>query len=155
MRRGERAPVYAVPGYVMSALDKSWLDYRDRSVFSFDPSAVESVKVKNSNGEFTLKRGPSGIIVAASMVMLDAARHDQKLPFPKTHHGVPELHVELAAQNHEELVFRIVPVPDEGSLELHDLDVLSVQLADDLRVPVRREERELLLEVDTQRLHRS
>jgi len=67
VRRGERAPVYAVPGYVMSALDKSWLDYRDRSVFSFDPSAVESVKVKNSNGEFTLKRGPSGkwdVIVA-------------------------------------------------------------------------------------------
>src|SRR6266852_3113810 len=67
VRRGERAPVYAVPGYVMSALDKSWLDYRDRSVFNFDPSAVESVKVKNSNGDFTLKRGPSGkwdVIVA-------------------------------------------------------------------------------------------
>src|SRR6202171_2387079 len=67
VRRGERAPVYAVPGYVMSALDKSWLDYRDRSVFSFDPAAVESVKVKNSNGDFTLKRGPSGkweVIVA-------------------------------------------------------------------------------------------
>ena len=60
VRRGERAPVYAVPGYVMSALDKSWLDYRDRSVFRFDPAAVESVKVKNSNGDFTLKRGPSG-----------------------------------------------------------------------------------------------
>jgi uncharacterized protein DUF4340 len=60
VRRGERAPVYAVPGYVMSALDKSWLDYRDRSVFSFDPAAVESVKVKNSNGDFTLKRAPSG-----------------------------------------------------------------------------------------------
>jgi hypothetical protein len=67
VRRGERAPVYAVPGYVMSALDKPWLDYRDRSVFTFDPSAVGSVKVKNSNGEFTLKRGPSGkwdVIVA-------------------------------------------------------------------------------------------
>ena len=67
VRRGERAPVYAVPGYLMSTLDKSWLDYRDRTVFNFEPSAVESVKVKNSNGEFTLKRGPSGkwdVIVA-------------------------------------------------------------------------------------------
>jgi hypothetical protein len=67
VRRGERAPVYAVPGYVMSSLDKSWLDYRDRSVFNFDPSAVESVKVKNSNGDFTLKRGTNGkwdVIVA-------------------------------------------------------------------------------------------
>jgi hypothetical protein len=59
VRRGERAPVYAVPGYVMSTLDKSWLDYRDRTVFSFDPSAVGRLKVKNSNGEFTLKRAAS------------------------------------------------------------------------------------------------
>jgi hypothetical protein len=67
VRRGERAPVYAVPEYVMSTLDKSWLDYRDRSVFSLEPSAVESVKVKNSNGEFTLKRAAGGkwnVIVA-------------------------------------------------------------------------------------------
>jgi hypothetical protein len=66
VRRGERAPVYAVPEYVMSTLDKSWLDYRDRTVFSMDPSAVESVKVKNSNGEFTLKRaaGKWDVIVA-------------------------------------------------------------------------------------------
>jgi Domain of unknown function (DUF4340) len=67
VRRGERAPVYAVPEYVMSTLDKSWLDYRDRTVFSLDPSAVESIKVKNSNGEFTLKRAAGGkwdVIVA-------------------------------------------------------------------------------------------
>lgn len=67
VRRGERAPVYAVPEYVMSTLDKSWLDYRDRTVFSFDPSAVDSIKIKNSNGEFTLRRAASGkwsVIVA-------------------------------------------------------------------------------------------
>jgi hypothetical protein len=66
VRRGERAPVYAVPEYVMSTLDKSWLDYRDRTVFSMDPAAVESVKIKNSNGEFTLKRnaGKWDVIVA-------------------------------------------------------------------------------------------
>lgn len=67
VRRGERAPVYAVPGYMVTALDKSWLDFRDRTVLNFDPSAVDSVKVKNSNGEFTLKRGASGkwdVIVA-------------------------------------------------------------------------------------------
>lgn len=67
VRRGERAPVYAVPEYVMSTLDKSWLDYRDRTVFSFDPAGVDSVKIKNSNGEFTLKRVAGGkwnVIVA-------------------------------------------------------------------------------------------
>src|SRR5260370_12428199 len=67
VRRGAPAPVYAVPGYLMSTLDKSWLDYRDRTVFAFEPSAVESVKVKNSNGEVTFHAGTSGkwdVIVA-------------------------------------------------------------------------------------------
>jgi hypothetical protein len=56
VRRGERAPVYAVAGYVMSSLDKSVLDFRNRTIVKVDPEAVGTVKVKNSVGEFTLKR---------------------------------------------------------------------------------------------------
>jgi hypothetical protein len=59
-RRGERAPVYVVPAYVMSGLNKSALDFRDRTILSFDPSAIDSIKIKLSSGEFTLKRGESG-----------------------------------------------------------------------------------------------
>jgi len=60
VRRGERAPVYAVAEYVMSSLDKSPLDFRDRTILKVDPETVASVKVKNSDGEFTLKRAASG-----------------------------------------------------------------------------------------------
>src|ERR1019366_7576426 len=60
VRRGERAPVYAVAGYVMSSLDKSALDFRDRTILKADPEAVATVKVKNSDGEFTLKRAAGG-----------------------------------------------------------------------------------------------
>ncbi len=56
VRRGERAPVYAVAEYVMSSLDKSALDFRDRTIVKVDPEAVATVQVKNSDGEFTLKR---------------------------------------------------------------------------------------------------
>jgi hypothetical protein len=56
VRRGERAPVYAVAGYVMSSLDKSALDFRNRTILKVDPEAVATVKVKNSDGDFTLKR---------------------------------------------------------------------------------------------------
>ncbi|HEY9159410.1 DUF4340 domain-containing protein [Candidatus Binatus sp.] len=56
VRRGERAPVYAVAGYVMSSLDKSALDFRNRTILKVDPEAVASVEVKNSDGKFTLKR---------------------------------------------------------------------------------------------------
>jgi len=60
VRRGERAPVYAVAGYVMSSLDKSALDFRDRTILKVDPEAVVTVKVKNSDGDFTLKRAAGG-----------------------------------------------------------------------------------------------
>ncbi|MGB8413110.1 MAG: DUF4340 domain-containing protein [Candidatus Binatus sp.] len=56
VRRGERAPVYAVAGYVMSSLDKSALDFRNRTIVKVDPEAVATVKVKNSDGDFTLQR---------------------------------------------------------------------------------------------------
>ena len=56
VRRGERAPVYAVAEYVMSSLDKSVLDFRNRTIVKVDPEAVATVQVKNSDGEFTLKR---------------------------------------------------------------------------------------------------
>jgi len=60
VRRGERAPVYTVAEYVMSSLDKSALDFRDKTIVKVDPESVETVKVKNSDGEFTLKRAAVG-----------------------------------------------------------------------------------------------
>jgi Domain of unknown function (DUF4340) len=60
VRRGERAPVYAVAEYVMTSLDKSPLDFRDKTIVKVDPESVETVKVKNSDGEFTLKRAAGG-----------------------------------------------------------------------------------------------
>jgi hypothetical protein len=44
----------------------------------------------------------------------------------------------------EQLVLVLVVMPDELALELHELHVLAVQLADDLRVPMRIEQRQLL-----------
>jgi uncharacterized protein DUF4340 len=56
VRRGERAPVYAVAEYLMTSLDKSALDFRDRTLVKVDPETIDTVKFKNSDGEFTLKR---------------------------------------------------------------------------------------------------
>src|SRR5580692_7365151 len=60
VRRGERAPVYAVAEYTMSSLDKSPLDFRDKTIVKVDPESVDTVKVKASDSEFTLKRIPVG-----------------------------------------------------------------------------------------------
>ncbi|HUA35383.1 MAG TPA: DUF4340 domain-containing protein [Candidatus Binataceae bacterium] len=60
VRRGERAPVYTVHEYVMSGVNRSLLDFRDKTVFAFDPAAVDSINVKETNEQFTIKRAPGG-----------------------------------------------------------------------------------------------
>lgn len=60
VRRGERAPIYTVHQFVMSGVDKSVLDLRDKTVLNFDPSAVASASIRSASGAFTLKRGADG-----------------------------------------------------------------------------------------------
>ena len=80
--------------------------------------------------------------------VLHPPRNDDHLPFSKVDRSIPELHGEAAVQHEEELILGVVMVPDELSLELHELYMLPVELGDDLRVPVRREAREALGELD-------
>jgi len=60
VRRGERAAVYTVHQWLMSSIDKSVLELRDKTVLSFDPSKVETVKVESDGKQFTLKRAAGG-----------------------------------------------------------------------------------------------
>jgi hypothetical protein len=60
VRRGERAPVYTVAPWVMSGIDKSIFDLRDKMVLNVDPAKVETVTVNSSGKTFTLKRAPGG-----------------------------------------------------------------------------------------------
>src|SRR5688572_6474626 len=68
--------------------------------------------------------------------VLDAAGHDQEFPFLQPDVAVPELHAETALHDHEELVLMLVVMPDEFALELRELHMLAVELADDLGAPV-------------------
>ncbi|MGH7248011.1 MAG: DUF4340 domain-containing protein, partial [Pseudomonadota bacterium] len=60
VRRGEATPVYTVHEWVVGAVNKSVLDLRDKTVFSFEPSAVQSADLTVGAGKFTLKRSVSG-----------------------------------------------------------------------------------------------
>src|SRR5271156_2008086 len=42
VRRGERAPVYAVAEYVMNSLERSALDFRDRTILKIDPEVIDA-----------------------------------------------------------------------------------------------------------------
>jgi hypothetical protein len=60
VRRGERAPVYTVHEYVMAGADRSLLALRDKTVFAFDPEAVDSINVKDESNQFMIKRAAGG-----------------------------------------------------------------------------------------------
>lgn len=60
VRRGERAPVYTVHAFVLTNVNKSQLDLRDKTVMSFDPSSVETVEVTSDGKSFSLKRAGHG-----------------------------------------------------------------------------------------------
>src|SRR6266852_4396925 len=80
--------------------------------------------------------------------MFDAARNDDELPFLDGHAPVPQLHREPALVNQEEFVLVLVPVPDKRALELYELHLMPVEFTNDLRLPMRSEEGELLRQVD-------
>src|SRR5688572_26746070 len=86
--------------------------------------------------------------VLGDRAMLDASGNDQELAFLEGDVTIAELHREATLHNEEQLVLALMLMPDELALKLHELDVLPVQLPDDLRIPVRIKERELLAEVD-------
>ncbi|MGB6553617.1 MAG: DUF4340 domain-containing protein [Candidatus Binataceae bacterium] len=60
VRRGEGTPVYTVHEWVLNAVNRSALDLRDKTVFSFEPSAVQSADVTVGKDRFTLKRAAAG-----------------------------------------------------------------------------------------------
>lgn len=60
VRRGERTPIYTVHEWVLGNLDRTLFDLRDKTVFDFQPSQVESADVKVGADHFTLKRAAGG-----------------------------------------------------------------------------------------------
>ncbi len=80
--------------------------------------------------------------------VLNASGHDQELASLKLNTPISELHAEPTIHDQEEFIFVIMLVPNELALELHQLDLLAVQFAHDLRAPIVTEERQLIAEVD-------
>src|SRR5205085_4128948 len=80
--------------------------------------------------------------------VIDAARDDDQLTFLDDDASIAELHREPSPVDEKEFVLVLVAMPDEHALELDHLHVMAVHVADDFGGPMRREERELLPQVD-------
>jgi len=86
-------------------------------------------------------------LLSGDGAMLDATGDDEEFILSEGYGAVAKLHLEGALEDQEHLVFGVVLVPDEFTLELDEFDVLAVQLADDPGSPVVEEEAQFLLQV--------
>ena len=80
--------------------------------------------------------------------MLHAARDDEELSLAELNVPVAQLDREPPLEDEKEIVRVGVRVPDELALDLPDLDLVVVVVADDPRLEVLVDGRELLREID-------
>jgi hypothetical protein len=80
--------------------------------------------------------------------MLDAARHNDGIPLPEFNVTIPELHGKSTMKDKKKFVLMLMPVPDKFPFEFCKLDVLSIQFADDTRIPVIRYQVQLFLKIE-------
>jgi hypothetical protein len=85
-------------------------------------------------------------------LMFHAARNDEKLAGIEAHYVVSKVDLEMPVQDEGQLVLVLVAVPDELTLKFHELDLLTVELADYSGTPVLCELRQFLGQIDL--LHR-
>jgi hypothetical protein len=80
--------------------------------------------------------------------VLDALRDDVQLPRAELDVTVAELDRQASGDDEEEVVRVGMRMPDELALDLADLDLVVVVVADDLRLERLVERRELPREID-------
>lgn len=68
--------------------------------------------------------------------MFNTARYDDELSLLDRDRPIPKEHVERARHYQEHLVFMLMRMPNEVTLKLDQLHMLTVELTDDLRNPV-------------------
>jgi len=80
--------------------------------------------------------------------MLDTLRDDEQLARAQADRTVAEIDAQLSLEHEKRFVgFRVI-VPDELTLDAHELELVVVELRDDSRTPLLSNEAELLLQID-------
>lgn len=69
-------------------------------------------------------------------LVFHAAGNNEELAGFEADHLVSKMNLEGTLQNEEQLVLVFMPMPDEFTLELYKLDVLTVELTDNSRNPM-------------------
>jgi hypothetical protein len=86
-------------------------------------------------------------LLVGDRMVFDPTGDDQELALFQPDVPIPKLNAKSAFDDEEEFVLVVVVAPDERPVKLDQLHLLSVPLADDLRLPLVAEPRQLLVEV--------
>jgi hypothetical protein len=87
-------------------------------------------------------------LLVGDRAVLGASRDDEDVALIELDVSMPELDREPPLEDEKEIVRVGVRVPDELALDLADLDLVVVVVADDPRLKMLVEGRELLREID-------
>ena len=87
-------------------------------------------------------------LLVGDRAVLDSPRNDEEVSFLQLDVPVSQLDRQAPFEDEEEVVRLGVRVPDELALQLPDLDLVVVVVANDARLEVLLERRELLREID-------
>ena len=68
--------------------------------------------------------------------VLNTSRNNQELTFLKLDTTIAKLHAEAPLDHQKQLILQVVVMPNKLTLKLDELDVLTIQLADNLGIPV-------------------
>jgi hypothetical protein len=80
-------------------------------------------------------------------------RNDVHFPGADLNRTVAQIDAQLALDDKESLVGVFVPVPNELTLQLHDLELIVVHFGDDPGLPLLGEQPEFLPKVDRAVIH--
>jgi hypothetical protein len=80
--------------------------------------------------------------------MLHSVRDDKEFSGPDIHNPVAEFDFQDAADWQKELIFTVVPMPDEFTTELHKLHLLAVKFSNHLGAPVFGDGLEFFRDID-------
>ena len=87
-------------------------------------------------------------LLIGDRAVLDATRHDEDVALAELDVSVTKLDRQPPLEDEKEIVGVGVRVPDELAFDLPDLDLVVVVVADDARLEVLVDGRELLREID-------
>ena len=87
-------------------------------------------------------------LLVRSRSVLDAARHEDELPWASVGDTIPKLHAKPSFKDQEHLFGVAMDVPGKNPLHLDQLDFLSVQPSRDLGPPMLMQLGEPLLKID-------